>query len=95
MRPVRARSLEFVATTETISPRQVCPRATMSAVEKPLSTSFSAVPALSLVDPATTSGPVSATTRMSARSASLGPGLLVTSAVTAPALRACSSATPT
>src|SRR5699024_7839969 len=40
MRTVRSRSFAFVATTETMRLSQVRPRATMSAVENPLSVSF-------------------------------------------------------
>jgi hypothetical protein len=36
----------------------VCPSRTINAVEKPLSTSFCAVPALSRVEPVIASGPV-------------------------------------
>ena len=67
----------------------------MVTVEIVLSTSFCAVPALSLVDPATTSGPTTAATSWSARAAALLPRTLATATRSAPASRATSSAAST
>jgi hypothetical protein len=67
----------------------------MSAVEKELSSIFSAVPALSLVEPVIASGPVWAHTTTSARVTSGACGFAVNSAVNAPACRARASAPAT
>ena len=57
IRRTRARSLSFVATTSTIRLPKVLPSRIIAMVEIVLSTSFCAVPALSRVEPAMTSGP--------------------------------------
>ena len=67
----------------------------MSAVENPLSTSFSAEVALSLVDPVSASGPVSATMAACASARSGEPGLHVATAVNAPRDAAAASAPAT
>jgi hypothetical protein len=53
----RARSFSFAARTSTMRFPYVRPRRTIAAVEIVLRTSFCAVPALSRVEPASTSGP--------------------------------------
>ena len=67
----------------------------MSAVENPLSISFSAEVALSLVEPARASAPVSATTAACASARSGEPGLHVATAVNAPRAAAAASAPAT
>lgn len=67
----------------------------MSAVENPLSISFSAEVAFSLVDPARASGPVSATRAAWASARSGEPGLQVAAAVNAPRAAAAASAPAT
>ena len=66
MRRTRARSLSLVATTSTIRFPKVLPSRIIAIVEIMLSTSFCAVPALSRVDPAITSGPTTTASSCSA-----------------------------
>ena len=73
MRRTRARSLSFVATTSTIRLPKVLPSRIIAIVESMLSTSFCAVPALSRVEPARTSGPTTTATSWSASAPSSEP----------------------
>src|SRR5207245_365291 len=74
IRAARARSFSFVVTTPTIRPRYVWPSWMNTPVLIMFSVTFCAVPALSRVEPATTSGPASISMATSAAAPRGDPG---------------------
>jgi hypothetical protein len=91
----RWRSFALVPDSETMRLEYVRPSLTMIAVDSEFRIIFWAVAALSLVEPAIASGPVSTSRLWSASSASGADRLLPTSTVSAPAARAARSAPAT
>src|SRR5918994_1447022 len=91
----RSRSFSFDAATSTIRLPYVFPSRIIETVESVLSTSFCAVPALSRVDPATSSGPTTTSIARSASAASSDPGAQTSATVRAPAARAARTASTT
>ena len=91
-RRARARSFALLATTSTIRFPNVRPSRTMVTVEIVFRMSFCAVPAFIRVEPAITSGPVTATISWSARRPSLESRAHTTATVSAPASDAARAA---
>ncbi len=88
MRRERARSFSFKARTSTIRFPYVLPSRIMVSVETMLSTSFWAVPALSRVEPVSSSGPTTTSMPCSAAAARAEPALQASPTVRAPRSRA-------
>ncbi len=88
----RARSLSLEARTSTIRFPYVLPSRIIVIVESMFSTSFWAVPAFSLVEPAISSGPTTTSMPCSAAAASALSSLQARPTVSAPSARACSTA---
>ena len=92
IRAARWRSLALVAVRSTIRFPYTFPERIMAAVESMFRTSFWAVPALSRVEPVTTSGPTSTSMARSAAALRADPGLQTTATAKAPRSRAAPSA---
>src|SRR5215203_4782732 len=88
----RSRSFAFAGATPTMRFPNVRPSRIIATVEMVFSTSFCAVPALSLVDPATSSGPTTTAISWSVIAASSESRTETTAAVRAPAPAAASAA---
>src|SRR6266480_2869584 len=95
IRIARARSFAFVGRRSTMRSPRVRPERIIAAVDSMLSTSFVAVPALSRLEPASTSGPTSTTIAISASFASGDEPSQVSATVRAPTSRAITSAAVT
>src|SRR2546427_1081706 len=95
MRDARPRSFAFAGMTPTIRPRYVWPSRVNTPVLIMFSVTFCAVPALSRVEPAMTSGPASTSIAMSAAAASGDAGVQVSPTTRAPARRASPTAAST
>src|ERR1700756_3120215 len=88
IRTARRRSFALVARTSTMRDPYALPSAIITLVESALSTTFCAVPAVSRVEPASTSGPVSSSITTSAGAPP--PRLLTIATVSGAAARGCS-----
>src|SRR6185503_10029726 len=91
-RRARAASFSFDERTSIIRPSYVLPSRIIATVEIVFRTSFCDVPALSLVEPATNSGPTTTARSWSACLASSEPSTAVSATVSAPASAAAPSA---
>src|SRR5690606_17244275 len=95
IRRARSRSLALVGRKSTIRFWYTLPRRIMAPVERMLSTIFSAVPALSRVEPATASGPTTGAMVQSASASKAGGRLQVSPRGAAPMARAWRTAPST